>query len=190
MAGCQRPARSIKETPVQQLSSVKIILLPLGDINKASISSIEHYLKTVHSEVQLLPAEKLPQAAWYAPRKRYRADSIIQILAKRAAANEVYVGITNADISTRKGNISDFGVMGLGYMPGKACVASLYRLKNKSSFYKVVTHELGHTAGLPHCSKEYCYLRDARGGDPTAEEKKFCNDCWHHLKGKGWLNNQ
>lgn len=143
-------------------------------------------LKRTHFNVIVLSREPLPAAAFYAPRNRYRADTIIQWLQRRASANETYIAVTNADISTTKGPYKDFGVMGLGYQPGKACVASAYRLKNKNNLYKVVIHELGHTAGLPHCPDKSCYLRDAKEGDPTAEEKAFCEQCSTYLKKKGW----
>ena len=76
--------------------------------------------------------------------------------------------------------------MGLGFCPGRACVASVYRLKDKNNFYKVAVHELAHTTGLPHCPDKTCYLRDAKGTDPTAEEIAFCNTCSNYLKEKGW----
>ncbi len=97
------------------------------------------------------------------------------------------MGITTVDISTTKGKYQDWGVMGLAYKPGNAGVASSYRLKNKSAFWKIVIHELGHTAGLPHCSVKSCFMRDAEGGDHTGEEKEFCSKCKKTLVNNGWL---
>jgi archaemetzincin len=130
--------------------------------------------------------ELLPHFAWYEPRHRHRADSIIKWLQQRAGKHERFIAITTLDISTQKGKIKDYGVMGLAYLPGKACVASSYRLKDKTNFYKVVIHELAHTNGLPHCSDKNCYLRDAKGGDHTSEEKSFCKKCERTLKERGW----
>lgn len=163
-----------------------IRLLPLGKIDDRYVHEVLAQLKKAHHGIELLPAEPLPTFAWYAPRNRYRADSIIAWLQKKAAYNETYIALTTADISVTKGDIKDFGVMGLGYCPGRACVASLFRLKNKNNFYKVAIHELGHTAGLPHCPEKTCYLRDAEGGDPTANEIGFCKSCTAYLKNKGW----
>ncbi|MGB3008377.1 MAG: matrixin family metalloprotease, partial [Chitinophagaceae bacterium] len=98
----------------------------------------------------------------------------------------VYVGITMNDISTTKGDVFDYGVMGLGFMPGHACVASNFRLREKKNFFKVAIHELGHTTGLPHCPDKTCYMRDAEGGDHTNLEKGFCPDCKKHLVNCGW----
>jgi len=136
--------------------------------------------------VVLLQKEEMPDAAYYAPRKRYRADTLIHWMSSRAKDNEVYAGITMQDISTTKGDNPDYGVMGLGFKPGKACVASSFRLRDKKNFFKVLIHELGHTAGLPHCPEKTCFMRDAEGRDPTGEEKEFCTKCKSYLKEKGW----
>jgi archaemetzincin len=82
--------------------------------------------------------------------------------------------------------VFDYGVMGLGFMPGKACVASNFRLRNKKNFFKVVIHELGHTTGLPHCPDKTCYMRDAEGGDHTSLENGFCGKCKKQLVEGGW----
>ncbi|PSL21468.1 hypothetical protein [Chitinophaga ginsengisoli] len=65
-------------------------------------------------------------------------------------------------------------------------MAGLPRLKNKENFYKLVIHELGHNMGLQHCPVPTCYMRDAKGGDPTGEEKAFCKKCAAYLQKKGW----
>lgn len=161
-------------------------LLPLGNIEDQQVKAVFLQLEKIHPSVQLLPAVPLPAFANYKPRNRYRADTIIQWLRSQAGKNESFIAITAADISTTKGNIKDFGIMGLGYQPGRACVASLFRLKNKNNLYKVAIHELGHNAGLPHCPQKTCYLRDAEGKDPTGEEIAFCGSCTAYLKNRGW----
>lgn len=105
---------------------------------------------------------------------------------ERAKEGEVYVGLTMQDISTTKGDNPDHGIMGLGFRPGKACIASSFRIRDKKNFFKVVIHELGHTTGLPHCPETTCFMRDAKGGDPTREEKEFCNTCTLYLQSRGW----
>jgi archaemetzincin len=132
----------------------------------------------------------LPKHAYYAPRNRYKADSILTFFNSIATNNYIYIGLTSKDISTTKNNIADFGVMGLGFCPGRACVASTYRLSktNKNEqLFKVAIHELGHTQGLVHCPKPFCFMRDAEGKNPTNEEKEFCESCRKHLRNKGWL---
>lgn len=165
---------------------VKTYLLPLGKTTDAFIRQTYTELKQFLPALQLLPLETMPDMAYYKPRNRYRADSLIKWMRSRAKPNEVYLGITMQDISTTKGDNPDYGVMGLGYQPGQACVASNFRVRNKKDFYKVAIHELGHTAGLPHCPDKTCFMRDAEGADPTGEEKGFCPNCKAFLKAKGW----
>ncbi|MFN8290176.1 MAG: hypothetical protein U0U70_07965 [Chitinophagaceae bacterium] len=189
-AGCNQdnrnPVPEKQKNVAATSSSITVKLLPLGNTTEPFITSVYDSLKKIISAVELLPPEAMPAIAFYKPRNRYRADTLIHWMSNRAKDNEVYVGITMQDISTTKGANPDYGVMGLGFQPGKACVASQMRLRNKSNFYKVVIHELGHTAGLPHCPVKTCFMRDAEGGDPTGEEKEFCRQCRAFLIAKGW----
>ena len=164
----------------------KIILLPLGKINNATIKNIYDSLQQIFPDVMLMKKELMPAIAYTAPRNRYRADTLIHWMNRRAKENEVFLGITSFDISSTKNDNPDFGIMGLGFRPGNACVASDYRVKIKSNFFKIAIHELGHTAGLNHCPEKTCFMRDAESHDPTGEEKEFCKRCKNYLINKGW----
>jgi archaemetzincin len=170
-----------KNKPVFQVN-----LLPLGKIDKKAIDQLYKNLLLVLPAVKLVAVEPMPAQSYYKPRNRYRADTLISWLRNRSIKGEVWLGVTSQDISTTKGDNPDSGVMGLGFQPGKACVASDYRLKNKKSLFKVAIHELGHNTGLPHCPEIHCYMRDARGGNPTDEETGFCKSCTQHLLKYGW----
>ena len=172
-------------TPRKQQIVIKV--LPLGPVDKGSMEAAVTALENYAGPVTLLKPQDLPVHTFYPPRNRYRADKLIEWMAAEAGRGEVYVGLTTKDISTTKENVYDYGVIGLGYRPGRACVISSFRLKNKASFYKVVLHEVAHTAGLPHCPEKTCFLRDAKGGDPTGEETGFCIKCEKFLKLKGWV---
>ena len=164
----------------------KIILLPLGKINNATIKNIYDSLQQIFPDVMLMKKELMPSIAYTAPRNRYRADTLIHWMNRRAKENEVFLGITSFDISSTKKDTPDFGIMGLGFRPGNACVASDFRVKVKSNFFKIAIHELGHTAGLNHCLEKTCFMRDAESHDPTGEEKEFCKRCKSFLIEKGW----
>lgn len=172
---------------IHQLPTFRVKIIPLGNVDKKRVDKLYTSLKVILPETELLAQEPLPEKSYYKPRNRFRADSIISFLRDRAGTNEVWLGITSQDISTTKNQNADYGVMGLGYQPGNACVASDFRLRDKNSIFKVAIHELGHTTGLPHCSQKTCYMRDADGGNPTAEETGFCASCKKHLLLKGWL---
>lgn len=158
-------------------STKTIKILPLGIVNQSVMKNVTDSVSKYFPNVVVMKKEDMPKEAWYSPRKRYRADKLIHWMSGRAKENEVWLGITSLDISTTKGTNPDSGIMGLGYMPGNACIISSYRIRNKSNVYKVAIHELGHTLGLPHCKNKECYMRDAEGKDVTGYEKRLCEKC-------------
>lgn len=174
------------------VSSEKPLIIqiqPFSDMKDEEVELIAKEIKEVYPHLEILRPIEFPENAFYQPRNRYRADSIIKFLNSETKNGFVKLGLTSKDISVTKGKNPDFGVMGLGYRPGKACVASTFRLNknNKNSqFYKVAIHELGHTQGLPHCPEKTCFMRDAEGGNPTDELKEFCKKCKAHLQSKNW----
>lgn len=175
------------ENPTEH--SKTIVLQPLGNFQSNSANEVLEKIKEINPNVVLRKAIDFPSGSYYRPRNRFRADSIIKNLKTKIGQDSVIVGLSNKDISTTKGNIRDWGIMGLGYHPGKACVVSDFRLSEKNKkeqFYKVVLHELGHTEGLPHCKIKDCLMRDAEGGNPIDQEKDFCRDCRKFLKSKNW----
>lgn len=191
LSGCKNKqprsqTRTVTQKSVAGSVGIHVKVLPLGKVSQTFIDQANEHLKGVISNVEVLQPTSMPASAYYRPRARYRADTLIHWMHRMAKPGEVYVGVTMQDISATKGAMQDFGIMGLGYCPGNACVISSFRLKNKSCFYKVVIHELGHTAGLPHCPVKSCFMRDAKGGNPTAEERAFCNGCRSFLQKKGW----
>jgi len=176
----------------QDKEAVTILVQPFKDLKPESIAFITNEIKKVYPHIKVLKPINLPENAYYKERNRYRADSIIKFLDQRTKENFVTIGLTSKDISTTKGKIKDYGVMGLGFKPGKACVASKFRLSKKNSeeqFFKVAIHELGHTQGLAHCSEKHCFMRDAEGKNPTDEETDFCEKCKRVLINKNWKFN-
>lgn len=174
-----------------------IALLPFGNFNDVDTARLRNAISTFyHTDVIWEPAEPLPASAWYEPRQRYKADSIIDYLQGRSSFNmKTLVGLTNKDISTTKGDNPDYGIFGLGFMPGKGCVISTFRLKkgikNEEHFYqrtlKVVLHEIGHNYGLEHCTSGYsCLMQDAEGTIKTVDEERveLCEACMKKLNMK------
>jgi archaemetzincin len=136
----------------------------------------------------------LPQNAMNHSKSRYRADLLIKYLGTIARSDQVIIGLTNKDISTTKGNISDWGVFGLGYSPGNSCIASTFRLKSENrleKLSKVAIHELRHTQGLAftktrHCPEKTCFMRDYEGKDQLNQLNEFCSKCKPVLIRAGW----
>lgn len=183
---------SEKEKPVknqEQKKAVTILIQPFQDIKSENLEKVVVGIKKVYPNVKVLEAIAFPENTYYKERNRYRADSIIKFLSSKTKDGFVTIGLTSKDISATKGKIKDFGIMGLGYRPGKACVASMFRLNKENTdeqFYKIAIHELGHTQGLPHCPEKMCFMRDAEGKNPTNEETDFCKKCKTFLINKNW----
>lgn len=127
----------------------------------------------------------LPAAAYYKPRNRYRATGLLTDLIVYRGYDKI-IGITTKDISTTSNGVYDWGIIGLAYRPGKACVISTFRIKTASKilfndrFIKVALHELGHTMGLPHCTfSKTCFMADAEGTVKSVDrESRFlCDNC-------------
>ncbi len=158
-----------------------IALQPYGNIDANYIDSVAASLtKMYHSKVIILETKALPASSFVNIKSpRYRADILIRLLkTQKPDSVDFILGLTNKDISTTKrdafGNIKkpesrykDWGVFGLGYRPGVACVISTFRLNHSSEklfisrLQKVALHEIGHNYGLPHCKTQFCVMQDA-----------------------------
>lgn len=187
---CSEKSKHVDKTGKEKRkSTVTILIQPFKDMKPDTVEKVAGGIKKVYPNVKVLEAIEFPENTYYKERNRYRADSIIKFLNSKTKDGFVTIGLTSKDISATKGKIKDFGIMGLGYRPGKACVASKYRLNKENAdeqFYKIAIHELGHTQGLSHCPEKMCFMRDAEGKNPTDEEKDFCRKCKTFLINKNW----
>jgi archaemetzincin len=181
-----------QQEKIKEKATIVILVQPFKDIKPENVQFVTNEIKKVYPNVKILQPIDFPTNAYYKDRNRYRADSIIKFLDKRTKNGFVTLALTSKDISVTKGKVKDFGVMGLGFRPGKACVASSFRLNKENSneqFFKIAIHELGHTQGLKHCPEKKCFMRDAEGKNPTNEEVDFCEKCKEILINKNWKFN-
>jgi archaemetzincin len=138
-------------------------------------------------ETRLLPRAELPPAAFYPPRRRYRAERLLDFLDGRLPPDGTRIlGLTGVDISTTKGRFADWGLLGLGRIGGASSVISAFRCRMNSTgavnarqrLAKVAVHEAGHTLGLEHCPTRGCLMEDAEGRVATCDrEYDFCDRC-------------
>jgi archaemetzincin len=176
---------------------LRVYLQPLGSaLPEADTALVETALRAMLGvAVQRLERVELPAPAYYPPRRRYRAERLLAYLETRLPPGGGRIlGLTGADISTTKDPYPDWGVLGLGELPGTATVISAFRCHKKSRsaeharqrLAKVSVHEIGHSLGLEHCPNVGCLMEDAGGKVATCDrEYDFCGRCRSLLAAAG-----
>lgn len=169
-----------------------ICLQPLGKYDKKLLAVAERGIEYLYAfPVTVLAPAALPADAWYAPRKRWRAEKLLDALDRDVVPGSgcaIVIGFTREDISTTKGDVEDWGVLGLANLDGTSAVVSTFRMsrgaKGKGKARQiarrtvnVVNHELGHVLGLPHHDVPGCIMNDAQGTVRTVDRETglFCD---------------
>jgi len=167
---------------------IKIFIQPLGDVSPNITNLIAKSISDFYGfKTEILKPVK-PTDDLYAPSKtKYSAN---KILTKFNGSDNKMI-ITNYDISTKKGNIKEWGILGLGLRPGNTCVVSTFRMKKNVSnnkfqerLIKVALHEVGHNLGLKHCEYDKkCLMNDAKGTIKTVDNEKIwiCSKCTQEI---------
>ena len=180
------------EAEVRCLCPPTIHLQPFGKFSQREAQQLGKELTkrleeifSVEVECEVHPSLPLSDTLMNDSHTRYRADKIIRSMAGNANKQNIYIGLTHKDISCTIHDKKDWGVQGLSLIPGNACVASTYRVKDKRDFWKVVCHEFIHTYfSYNHCPKDdpSCLMQAAKGHPRYKGKNGLCPHCSSVLK--------
>lgn len=175
----------------------RVVVQPLGPGSASPAASVGGSLAALYDvDVQVAKVEPLPASAYYAARGRYRAEKLLERLTALHDGAFRVLGVTASDISTTKGNVADWGILGLASIDGRACVLSSFRCRRSARnahhaaerLGKTAVHELGHTFGLEHCPTRGCLMHDGEGTVLTTDtEHDLCAGCRGRLAARGFL---
>jgi archaemetzincin len=175
-----------------------LLIQPLGkELPNEDMALVKQALVGIYDvQIRVWPRVDLPEQAYYEPRRRYRAEKILPFLLEKLPGDgDRILGLTGVDISTDKGNIKDWGILGLANLGGKECIVSAFRCYGQARedaharilLAKVAVHEVGHTLGLDHCTTKGCLMEDAGGLIRTCDrEYDICTRCRSMLKASGY----
>jgi len=181
---------SFKGAPIIPKSvseSRKVIhIVPLGDIDNSYLEFTRKQIIDFYGfECVIEKRIPLTEDILASSKKRYEATKIIT----KYNSNRNVLLLTAADIAhfNKQKNISEYGIIGLGFRPGTTCVVSTFRIKRNVSnkkllerLAKVSIHEVGHNLGLDHCSHDRkCLMNDARGTVTQIDHEDLwlCDKC-------------
>jgi archaemetzincin len=185
--------------PATSLNKKGIGIQPIAYDDTLRLIFVQHVIgEFYHCPVYILrPADMPASFLDLSKGERYSADSILRWLSRNKSDSiAISLGLTGKDIyiadKDAQGKIKEpaskhavWGILGLAYQPGDACIVSdaRFRYTDKTKYdhrlRAVVIHEVGHNIGLPHCKTVHCIMNDANEHISTIDngENELCQSC-------------
>lgn len=167
------------------MTSIKIKIIPLGEVPQKIIERIREELKPTYRMIGIItPIVQLPKSALNRLRGQYRSDLLLDFLEKNHEGR--ILGITAEDMYADKLNF----VFGQAKIMGRVAIVSICRLNpvfyhqpmNEELFQeravKESIHEVGHMLGLVHCTNKKCVMSFSNTiVDVDKKTKDLCSMC-------------
>jgi archaemetzincin len=172
----------------------RIIILPLGEIEREVLDSIASGLhEAFGADTVIKEAVPLPAAAYNPGRRQYRSTAIIWLLGRgTAGGQDCVLGVIDQDLYVPELNF----VFGEADRDARTAVISLTRLRQEyygfgsdrerflARAVKEAVHELGHLVGFGHCPDRRCIMHFSNSlADTDSKGPGFCERCRGTL---GW----
>jgi archaemetzincin len=147
-----------------------IDVVPLGGLRQAELDLACQVVTEVYgARCRLHEPVVPPPAAWVRPRAQLDADALLGFLVDHFPEDSSrLIAITDQDMFAAGRPY----VFGYGHLRDRVAVVSMHRMEERyygrrpraplemTRLYKALVHELGHTAGNPHCSAPGCVMRE------------------------------
>ena len=160
---------------------------PFGDIDEATLQEVARCTSDRFGfSTRVDPAQPAPMFAWDERRRQYSSFELLRTLLTAAPDADRVLGITELDLFIPALTF----VFGQAQLDGRIALVSLARLRQgfygmpadeelfKARVRKEVTHELGHTLGLIHCSESFCAMKLSTGIlQVDIKEDRLCDGC-------------
>jgi archaemetzincin len=165
-----------------------IQIVSLGEFNQGLMQMISRHVKEMFGTgIEILAQLPEPDYAFDNKRHQYNSTLILRNLAPITSYSEKFLALTEVDLFIPMMTF----VYGQAQLSGKVAIVSLARLKQE--FYnlppdkdltvrrlrKEVSHELGHTFGLVHCTDRTCIMSlSTEIMQVDMKSESFCGNCW------------
>lgn len=171
-----------------------ILLLPLMSLSENLAADLKGAIgNSLLCKVDYVKGvPKLPDAAYDKKREQYDVERVLLFVHEQSKhlLGEKVIAVGNIDLFL--GDMSF--VFGTAQTGGRIGIVSTYRLdqrfygkpfsyeKLRDRAIKEVLHELGHSYGLPHCSKDCVMAFSVNVMEVDTKPRFFCEDCREKLR--------